>query len=58
MNLASASESGSDPPIGSNWKGVFTEARHKAEFEAALLEVVRMSLLLELGEVKDKVSSL
>ena len=37
---------------------VAEEARCKAEFEAAPLEVDRMSLLLNLGMVKDEVSSL
>ena len=37
---------------------VAEEARRKAEFEAAQLEVGQTSLLLELGTVKDEVSSL
>ena len=37
---------------------VVEEARSKADFEASRLEVNRTSLLLELGMVKDEVSSL
>ena len=37
---------------------VAKEARHKAEVEAAHLEVERTSLLLEIGAAKDEVSSL
>ena len=39
-------------------KVVAKEARRKVKFEAARLEVDRMSLLLELRTVKDEVSSL
>ena len=39
-------------------KAIAEEARHKAESEAARLEVDQTSLLLKLGKVKDKVSSL
>ena len=39
-------------------KAVAEEAKRKAEFEVALLEVDWKSLMLELGTVKDEVSSL
>ena len=39
-------------------KAVVEEARRKAEYEAAQLEVDRASFLLELGMVEDEMSSL
>ena len=39
-------------------KAVAEEARRKAESKAAQLEVDQTSLLLKLGTIKDKVSSL
>ena len=39
-------------------RAIAEEVRHKAKAEAARLEVERTSLLLEIGEAKDKVSSL
>ena len=40
------------------WPAVVEEARRKAEDEASLLAVERVSLLLELGTSKDEVSAL
>ena len=39
-------------------KTVAEEARRKVEFEAARVEVDRMSFLLKLGMIKDEVCSL